>query len=340
MARNRIMKIGLTHSRTPLRISFTGGGTDLPAFYRKRGGAVISATITCYVDVVLIPRLVESGFKYQSDVGDVEEAATVDQITNQLIGQSLKLVGWDSAHGLEIFCSSGVPFGTGLGSSSACAVGLLHALYTMMERSASGMQLASDACQIEIDLMGKPIGRQDQYIIANGGLRHTTFNIDDTVVSTPIECSPAVLREIEDRLLLFYLGGTRKADSILASLQQSIEQNEPVLEDLKFLCHDLEEVLKRGTNLDEFGEILDYAWQLKRRLHRGITNDRIDDIYQRSRVKGSIGGKLLGAGGTGFLLLFVPPERQAAVCDELQDYRRLHFRFDPIGSRIMCTADR
>jgi D-glycero-alpha-D-manno-heptose-7-phosphate kinase len=331
------MKYRLVHSRTPLRISFVGGGTDLPAFFRKYGGAVISTTISCYIDIVVKLRLVESGFKYLADNNIVDVATTINEIRAPLTGECLKQVGWGNADAVEILYSSDVPFGTGLGSSSAYTVGLLHALSTMRGENISEAKLAQNACRIEIDLLGKPIGYQDQYIVANGGLRRTTFHADDNVTSTLVNCPPQVMRAIEDRLLLFYLGGQRKADSILSDIQQSIESNRPILRKIMELCDDFEKLLAHGEQLNEVGEILDYGWRLKRSLNEQITNGHIDDVYRRSRSKGAIGGKLLGAGGTGFLLLFVPPERQRAVCEELGAYRRLPLSFDHLGSRIECV---
>src|ERR1041384_4141250 len=322
-------------SRTPLRVSFVGGGTDLPNFYRQYGGAVVSSAVVHYIDVMVKRLPPGSKYRYQLNGGGINEAACIDEIDNAITREALKFTNVKIP--LEIVSHSSVPAGTGLGSSSSYTVGLLNALHALKDERRTAEELADEACHLEIELLKAPIGRQDQYIASTGGLRHTVFHPDERVVSTPVRCVPGVRERLEKRLLLFYLGGNRDAVSILAQLNQDIEQKQRVLQEMKSLCGRFLEVMARGTDLDELGEILDVTWSLKCKLNDGISNQRIDEIYQRSRAKGAIGGKLLGAGGTGFLLLFVTMGQQDRVRSELREYREFQYKCDLNGSRIVMS---
>lgn len=319
-------------SRTPLRVSFVGGGTDLPLFYRQYGGAVVSSAVVHYIDVTVkrLPR--GSKYRYQLNDSEIKEAADIHEVENHITREALTFTNVKLP--LEITSHSSVPAGTGLGSSSSYTVGLLNALHALQGERRSAEELANEACQIEIELLKAPIGRQDQYIASLGGLRHTVFHRDERVVSQPVRCASAVHEAFEKNLLLFYLGGNRDAVSILSQVNNDMEQKTTVLQEMKSLCGSFLEVLARGTRLEELGEILDLTWQLKRKLNDGISNQRIDEIYQRSRARGAIGGKLLGAGGAGFLLLFVPLNQQDSVRSELRECREFQYRCDTRGSRI------
>jgi D-glycero-alpha-D-manno-heptose-7-phosphate kinase len=323
-------------SRTPLRVSFVGGGTDLPAFYRKCGGAVVTSALAHSIDVTVRPLPPGSKFSCRLEGGEVAEAASADEIGHRMTREALRLVGVEGP--LEITSRSSVPCGTGLGSSSSFAVGLLNALHAFKGERVPAARLAEEACHLEIELLGEPIGKQDQYIASAGGVRHITFHPDESVVSSEVGCAPEVCEELERHLLLFYLGGRRPAGSILAHVNRDIEDKNAELRELKSLCDGFLEVLLSGTRLNRLGEILDEAWRLKRRLNDAVSNERIDGVYARARAGGAVGGKLLGAGGAGFLLLFVPPERQAAVRAELREFRELQYRCERLGSRIVFSG--
>ncbi|HEU4507287.1 MAG TPA: hypothetical protein VFR78_03545 [Pyrinomonadaceae bacterium] len=322
-------------SRTPLRVSFVGGGTDLPLFYRRYGGTVVSSAVVHYIDVSVKRLPPGSSYYYRLNGTGLKEAADVDEIENQITREALKFTRTDTP--LEITSHSSVPAGTGLGSSSSYTVGLLNALHALHGEHRSSEELAAEACHIEIDLVKAPIGRQDQYIASTGGLRHTVFHPDERVDTKPVSCAPHVREKLEKQLLLFYLGGNRDAVSILSQVNKDMDQKTKVLQEMKSLCDSFLEVLARGTRLHELGEILDANWNLKRKLNDEISNQRIDEVYQRSRAKGAIGGKLLGAGGAGFLLLFVELDKQDTVRAELKDCREFQYKCDMDGSRIVVS---
>lgn len=325
--------MAMIHSRTPLRVSFVGGGTDLPMFYRKYGGAVVSSAVVHYVDVMVKSLPATATYRYQINGDGIKESAGVDEIEHEITREAIRFVAIDRP--LAISACSSLPAGTGLGSSSSYTVGLLNALHALKNGCVSPRQLADEACHIEIEVLKQPIGRQDQYIASSGGLRHTVFHTNETVDSTPANCAPGVRKNLEKCLLLFYLGGHRNAKTILAQVNRDLEEKKNHLQEMKSLCANFLEVLARGTRLHELGEILDVSWHLKRKLNHAISNERIDDIYRRSRATGAIGGKLLGAGGTGVLLLFVDPGQQERVRLELKDFRELQFKCDMTGSRIV-----
>jgi len=322
----------MIHSRTPLRVSFVGGGTDLPSFYRRHGGAVVSSAVIHYIDVMVKPLPPGSKYRYQLNGCEIREAADIDEIESPITREALKFTNVKIP--LEIISHSSVPAGTGLGSSSSFTVGLLNALHAVKGECRPAEELAEEACHLEIELLKAPIGRQDQYIASIGGLRHTVFHQDERIVSEPVGGVPGIREKLEKRLLLFYLGGHRDAVSILSQVNNDMEQKTAVLQEMKSLCGSFLEVLARGTHLEKLGEILDITWRLKCKLNDGISNKFIDDMYQRSRAKGAIGGKLLGAGGAGFLLLFVPLDQQDRVRSELRGYREFEYKCDLHGSRI------
>jgi D-glycero-alpha-D-manno-heptose-7-phosphate kinase len=321
----------MIHSRTPLRVSFVGGGTDLPSFYRRHGGAVVSSAVVHYIDVMVKPLPPGSKYRYQLNGSDIQEAADIDEIESPITRAALEFTNVNMP--LEIISHSSVPAGTGLGSSSSFTVGLLNALHALKGECRPAEELAEEACHLEIELLKAPIGRQDQYIASIGGLRHTVFHQDERIVSESV-CRPGTREKLEKHLLLFYLGGNRDAVSILSRVNNDMEQKTAVLQEMKGLCGNFLEVLERGTRLEELGEILDITWRLKCQLNDGISNEFIDDMYQRSRAKGAIGGKLLGAGGAGFLLLFVPLDQQDKVRAELREYREFQYKCDLHGSQI------
>ena len=320
-------------TRTPLRVSFAGGGTDLRAFYGRERGAVLSAAIDKYI-YITVNRKFDQRVRASYSVTEIVDRAA--DLRHELIREALRLVGIEG--GVEITSISDVPSqGTGLGSSSSYTVGLLNALYAFTGRLMSAERLAAEACHIEIEICGKPIGKQDQYIAAHGGLQFIEFSSDESVCTQPIPCPGTVRRELASRLLMLYTGVTRAAEDVLGAQRANTEQGGEtmaVLRRMRAYADALRERLCAG-HLDGFGELLHEGWMLKRTLAEGITSAAIDAWYDRARRHGAIGGKLLGAGGGGFLLLYAPPERHAEICAALPELRPLPVSIEPQGSRII-----
>jgi D-glycero-alpha-D-manno-heptose-7-phosphate kinase len=320
-------------SRTPLRMSFVGGGSDLQDFYHQTGGAVISTTINKYV-FVTINRKFDHGIRVA--YSSVEEVESVSELKHTVVRAALQQVGISG--GLEITTIADIPSrGTGLGSSSSFAVGLLHALYAFSGRYASGEMLAREGCHIEIDVCGEPIGKQDQYAAAFGGLNLIEFHPDDTVTVAPVICESDTRARLQSTLLILYTGITRSASKILEDQSRQLRSNAARRNTLKRmveLCYQLRNELQ-NNNIECFGEILHENWELKKSLTNKISTSVIDDYYKTARRHGARGGKILGAGGGGFLLLAAPPGRHAAICHALPILRPIQFSFEKSGSRII-----
>lgn len=320
-------------TRTPLRVSFAGGGTDLRAFYGRERGAVLSAAIDKYI-YITVNRKFDDRVRASYSVTEIVDRAS--ELRHELIRESLRLVGIEG--GVEITSISDVPSqGTGLGSSSSYTVGLLNALYAFTGRLVSAERLASEACRIEIEICGKPIGKQDQYMAAYGGLQFIEFNPDESVFAQPIPCTRELTRELARRLLMLYTGLTRSADDVLGTQRTNTERNGETFAVLRRM-RDYADALRArlcAGNLDGFGELLHEGWMLKRTLAAGITSAAIDGWYDRARRHGAVGGKLLGAGGGGFLLLYAHPDRHAEIRAALPELRPMPFSFEPQGSRII-----
>lgn len=324
-------------TRTPLRISFAGGGSDLPAFYEQQPGAVVSTAIDKYIYITVNPKF---DHKIRASYSVTEIVDSVDELKHELIRAALCLL--DIPQGIEITSISDIPSqGTGLGSSSSYTVGLLNALYAYRGHLAGAERLAREACRIEIDYCGKPIGKQDQYIAAYGGLQYIRFNPDGSVYTDPVICSSATRQQLQERLLLLYTGLTRQADDILAEQSQETRtkaDKQAALQRMVGLADQLCEALSRD-DLDSFGEILHTGWLEKRKLAAGISNNNIDAWYERARAAGAIGGKLLGAGGGGFLLFYAHPNYHAAICQALPELRPVTFHFCPQGSKVIYVEE-
>lgn len=320
-------------SRTPLRMSFVGGGSDLPVFYRKFGGAVVSTAINQFVYITVNKKFDE---KIRVSYSKTEEARTVDRIKHPLVRESMKLLKIDG--GMEITSVADIPGrGSGLGSSSSFTVGLLHALHAYAERYASAEQLAREACEIEIDRCGEPIGKQDQYAAAYGGLNYIRFNEDDSVSVEPILCKRETLRTIQEHTLVFYTGITRSASDVLKHQQSAVaseKKKQAVMRKMVALAEQMKAELQRNK-AGAFGEIIHEGWCLKKSLTGGISTDQIDTWYAKARKAGAVGGKLLGAGAGGFLMFYAPPEKHEAITKSLGKLRRMDFKFEPQGSRII-----
>ncbi|MDQ7783733.1 MAG: GHMP kinase [Desulfomonilaceae bacterium] len=324
-------------TRTPLRVSFCGGGTDLPSYYREQQGAVVSTTLNKYIYITVnkLSRYFEHRIllKYsQTELTD-----SVDAIQHPIIREAMRIA--DVVDGVEITSMADIPAGTGLGSSSAYAVGLLHALHTFKGEYVSAGQLAREACEIEIGRLRDPIGKQDQYIAAYGGICHIRFNPDESVFVDPVICSYATKKALQGNLLMFYTGITRRAGDILKVQNETTRLNMEALTRMRDLCRELMDVLKDARSLNRFGEVLHRAWLYKRDLVQNISNDSINEYYEKARSAGAIGGKLLGAGGGGFLLFYVEPQNQDNVRTALRDLQELPFLFEPQGSKVLYISD-
>jgi D-glycero-alpha-D-manno-heptose-7-phosphate kinase len=324
-------------SRTPLRISFVGGGSDLPAFYQHEPGAVVSTAIDKYIYITVNKKF---DHKLRVSYSITEMVDQVYQVKHELVRNALQLVGIEG--GIEITSISDIPSqGTGLGSSSTYTVGLLNALYAYTGQSVGAERLASEACEIELNRCAKPIGKQDQYIAAYGGLQYIQFNSDESVFVDPIICKPATKQLLNQRLLMLYTGLTRSADNILKDQSvntQSDAEKRKTLSSMTQMARDARAALC-GNDLDGFGEVLHQGWVLKQSLAAGISNERINDWYATARTRGALGGKILGAGGGGFLLLYAPPERHNAIRAALPELSDTPLRFEGQGSKIIYVED-
>lgn len=317
-------------TRTPFRISFVGGGTDLPDFFRVESGAVVSTAIDKYMYIVVNKRFDETirlSYSKTEIVNDVEE------IQHPIVREALKLVGITKR--IEIVSIADIPAGTGLGSSSSFTVGLLNALHAYNGVLKSAEELASEACHIEIDILGEPIGKQDQYIAAYGGFRYFQFNPDETTFTEPVLHKNR--EELTQNLMLLYTGEIRDASSILKEEKANIRQGDKIenLRKLRDLAFELKTQLNNNTSLDVLGEFLHKGWILKRNLASRISNPMIDEYYEKALQAGALGGKLLGAGGGGFLLLYCSREKQPKVREVLSELTSVDFCLEPEGSKII-----
>ncbi len=326
-------------TRTPLRISFAGGGTDLPAFYRREPGAVVSTAIDKYVYLFAHPFFSDHiHLKYS----ETESVLEVGDVKMPVFREALRLFGITKKIELGVVADLPKEGGSGLGGSCAFSVGLLHALSHYSGRPMANSDLAALACDLELRTLKNPIGKQDQYASAMGGLNYIQFNPDETVVVEPIFLAPEVRRELQARLLLFYTGMTREANAILAEQQRGLASDEErfgrhiALRDQARALR--AELLK--NNIDGLGRLLHEGWVTKRVLANGISNPRIDSWYEAARAAGAEGGKLLGAGGGGFLLLYCRPERHEAVRQALSSLREFPFEFEPQGTRLVLIDNR
>ncbi len=321
-------------TQTPFRVSFAGGGTDLPAFYREEYGAVLSTAIRQHMYVTVGPRFDPT---IRISYMQTEIVDEVGSIQHTIAREALRHVDLDSH--LEITTIADVPAGTGLGSSSSLTVGILNALYAYRGIVSGAEKLSREACEIEIDRLGKPIGRQDQYAAGFGGLNYIRFFPDDTVAVEPVPCRREVIQELERRSLILFTEQSRNADGILEQQSKGTADRISVLRQMRDLAGEMRAVLGGSGNLDEFAALLHAGWELKRSLGFGIATQSVDEWYQAARRAGAQGGKLLGAGGGGFLYLLAEPERHAAIRDALGNPRELDFRVDPLGSRVIFISD-
>jgi len=311
-------------------MSFVGGGSDLPDFYRAHGGAVISTAIDKYV-YVNVNKKFDDGIRIA--YSKTEEVTSVDQVEHRLVRAAMKHLHLEG--GIEITTIADIPSrGTGLGSSSSFTVGLLHALNAFKGQYVSSERLGSDSCHIEIDSCGEPIGKQDQYAAAFGGLNLIEFKPDDSVIVSPVICNRATVAELEANILVFYTGMTRSASALLGQQTAGDSRNQRALKRMVELAYVLREELHKN-NLASFGEILHENWMLKKGVTLGVSTDHIDQWYHAARSAGAVGGKILGAGAGGFLMLYAPRESHDAIKSALHMLRPVRMGFEPLGSRII-----
>ena len=322
--------------QAPLRTSLFGGGTDFPDYYLEQGGCVLTSAIDKYIFVAIKRRFDD---KLRVGYTRTELVDSVDAIQHELIREAFRLTGID--RGVELNTMGDIPSqGSGLGSSITVTVGALHAAYALQRRLVTAEELARQACQIEIDILGKPIGIQDQYIAAYGGLRFFEF-LPGTgeVRSTRIELDAATQRQLNHNLLLFYTGVTRQADTILSEQKDNLRSRDGVLADMKALAYAACRELAAG-NVDAIGEMLHESWLLKKQLASKISNTELDELYATARRAGALGGKIAGAGGGGFLLLYCPPGQQEYLRHELSHLRELPFNLGQDGSKVIFDYQR
>jgi D-glycero-alpha-D-manno-heptose-7-phosphate kinase len=320
-------------TRTPLRVSFAGGGTDLAEFYRHDYGAVLSTTIRQYVYVTLKRHGVQHGEPFRLNYSETEHVNRVDEIKNDIARECLRFLGAD----VPIYVSTvgDVPAASGLGSSSAFAVGLLNALHTWREERVSAAQLAAEAAHVEIDVLGRPIGKQDHYAAAYGGFNFYRFLRTGGVSIEPQRFEADGMDDVFKNLILFWTGFTRNAHDVLAEQKHNTPAKLAELTALRDIAHGLQLSLQTKFNAEEFGGALDTAWRVKRDLASGVTNEAIDCLYARGMRAGAIGGKLCGAGGGGVLLFVVAPERRREIGNALAELVEVPIDYEPRGSRVL-----
>jgi D-glycero-alpha-D-manno-heptose-7-phosphate kinase len=324
-------------TRSPLRISLGGGGTDLRSYYADHGGFLVAAAIDRYVYITLHQTFVEECIiKYSQ----MERVLSVDEIQHPIIREALKMSGTD-CRSLEIASMSDIPAGTGLGSSGSFTTGLLHALHTKQKRIVSKEELAEAACAIEIDRLGEPIGKQDQYIAAFGGVTCFTFNPDGKVVARPLAASEETLANLEDHLLLFFTGYTRSASAILKEQKEKTQSADADmlnnLHEVKRIGMDSCAALESG-DLRGFAALMHEHWELKRRRSGGMTNSFIDDSYELARRNGALGGKVIGAGGGGFLMFYAEDTLSLRHAMREAGLVEVRMRFDFAGTSVVTQS--
>ncbi len=322
-------------TQTPLRVGLVGGGTDLPSYYREHGGTVLNCAIDKYVYVIVKQRFDDDIYVNYSKK---EIVSRVEDLEHDLVREALHMAGVRT--GVEITTLADIPSaGSGLGSSSSVTVGLLQALFAYRGRQLSADELADRACTIEIDRCGKPIGKQDQYIAALGGVQELRFGPGDRVVADEVVLSSPRRRELQQGMLLFYTGLTRSADTILKEQNANVGNSLSQLHQLRDLAAYASAALRSG-DVAAVGTALRQSWDIKRALASGVSNRQIETAIEMALEAGASGAKVTGAGGGGFLLVMCPGERQNAVRERLHDMQELPIKIDPMGSRIVFNAHR
>ena len=323
-------------TRSPLRVSLGGGGTDLPSYSRKHGGFLIAGAIDKYVYITIHRRFMDT---FLLKYSHLEEASSIEEIRHPIIREALRYVGVE-ARNLEISSMADIPAGTGLGSSGSFTTALLKALHTHKRHLLHPHELAAQACHLEIDILGEPIGKQDQYIAAYGGITCFEFATDDSVRAWPLAVSEETLFNLEDNLLLFFTGYSRSASAILKDQDdKSKDANTEVLQNLHFtkeLGLRSKEALETG-DLAEFGRLMNVHWEWKKRRSAGISNGKIDEWYTCAMANGALGGKVIGAGGGGFLMFYAGDKARLRHAMRENGLKEVRFRFDFEGTRVVSS---
>lgn len=323
-------------SRTPLRISFAGGGSDLEEYYKNGCGAVVSTAIDKYIYITVNKKFDDA---IRISYSKTEIVDRIDEIEHNVIREALRIAGIDKK--IEIVYMGDIPLGSagvGLGSSSGLAVGVLNALYAFNGVFVSAERLAREACQIEIDILKHPIGKQDQYACAYGGMNYIQFNKDGSVFVDPIICTAETKRQLHSRLMLFYTGLTRVSSTILNEQKSKTHSNLSYLDKMVDLAKETKDLLN-NNKINGIGELLHEGWTLKKNLASGISNPQIDEYYERALNAGALGGKILGAGAGGFILVYCEERYQPAVREALSMLKESPFSFEPQGSKIIYVQD-
>jgi D-glycero-alpha-D-manno-heptose-7-phosphate kinase len=323
-------------TRTPFRISFVGGGSDMETFYSRHQGAVLSTSINKYMYIS------SHRFFFRDQVrvkySKTETVNRVDDLKHPILREALKKAGLTG--GIEISSIADIPAGTGMGSSSSFTVGLLHNLYAIKRQYVSAEELAEGACEIEIDILGEPIGKQDQYAAALGGLNIFYFNPDGSVRIEPLYIKNEVYEKLQENLVMFYTGGQRNASEILSEQKKNVSQEDKfnVLKSMVGLVPELRDSLY-NERINDFGKLLHENWMLKQKLATSISNKDIEEIYKTGLKNGAKGGKLLGAGGGGFFLFYCEKQKQQKLKDSLKHLYNFEFKFDQDGSKLIYFGD-
>lgn len=323
-------------TQTPLRVSFAGGGTDFPDYYENQGGLVLSSTIDKYIYVMVKKRFDD---KIVAHYSKLERADSPDELKHDLIREALKLVGIDK--GIEISTTADIPStGSGLGSSSSVTVGVLHALHSYKGELPTREQLAEEACNIELDILERPIGKQDQYAASFGGLNLIRFHKKYFgVLVEKAAIDEHTKRRLNQNLMLFYTGITKDSKDILSEQKRNIVQRGKILQEMKKTAEAMKKSLNNGT-LGDFARLLDWGWTLKKKMASRITNKKIDKMYKKAISAGASGGKICGSGGGGFLLIYCPVSIQNSVREALSGFRELPFNLSEEGSKIIFNTGR
>ncbi|MDO8638264.1 MAG: kinase [Candidatus Daviesbacteria bacterium] len=321
-------------SRTPFRISFFGGGTDYPGWYKKHGGSVLATTINkyCYLNTRYLPPFF--GYKYRIAYNTrIENCKAVDQIIHPSVREVIRFLKINQ--GLDVHYNADLPGRSGLGSSSAFTVGLLHALYALEGHMPNKQKLAKESIHLEQEILKETVGSQDQIQAAYGGLNHVTFHKNGEITVKPVTISSKRIEELQDHLMLFYTGIARTASDVAKTFVPNIEQKEKQLFAMNEMVDQAINILKSKQDINDFGKLLHESWSLKRSLSSAVSNSFIDKLYLNALSTGATGGKLIGAGGGGFLLLFVPPSNRAKVKKKFNKLIHVPFKFENKGSQII-----
>jgi len=323
-------------SRTPFRISFFGGGTDYPIWYRENGGVVLNTTIDkyCYISCRFLPPFF--GYKYRIRYSLREEKCDITQIKHPTVRECLKFMRIEQ--GIEMVHTSDLPARSGIGSSSAFTVGFLNALYALSGRMVGKRCLASNAIYVEQDVVGESVGSQDQVAAAFGGVNRIEFNGKENFFVQPMTLNQRRITELQNHLMFFFTGFSRTASEIADEQIRNTAAKTAELRRMREMVDEAVNILNNGADIEAFGELLDESWRLKRSLSSRVSTDTIDTMYETALKAGAIGGKLCGAGGGGFMLLFVSPRKQRHVRKALNNLLHVPFNFETLGSQIIVYS--